>query len=393
MAVPQGAPAQTFRLIQLPEGFYQRAAERDRRPMPESERARVVARASADFSGASYYNRPGGTWEDYLTDWYGCEAVTGGPHISGGVEGVVESPTMLTPRKAGIGVTIGDATGTVQNLDALHDENRRACMHQRGWRRVTSETAEAARVEALNDAAFMDWVKGAIGSEHPVGTLESDAYARLPDNPAIAPDATPPGAPSLHVSDGGDPHAPVMLRPGEGALVLAFRRPDKGSAGQRAAIALRRYDLAAADLAASGAGDKSRSAILVESQDRAGYELQIVRLAPGYYVLDGTSTDGKPPDKSNCFGAPLIEVPAGQAVYAGDWVPYHGVKLGKGKILPDALVLVGDVERARAALAGFQPALAEGLQPMAVANGASYACLNPDIVLDRFSLAGAPAAP
>jgi hypothetical protein len=313
----------------------------------------------------------------------------------GGVEGVVESPTMLTPRKAGIGVTIGDATGTVQNIDALRDDNRRACMHQRGWRRVTQDAAGAARVEALGDAAFLDWVKGEIGSEHPAGAIESDAFARLPDNPAIAPEADPPGAPSLHLADGGDPRVPVTLRPDEGALVIAFRRPDKGSAGQRAAVALRRYDLEAADLAASGPGgkDQPRAPLLIESQDRAGYELQIVRLAPGYYVLDGTSTDGKPPDKSNCFGAPLIEVPAGRAVYAGDWVPYHGVKLGKGKILPDALVLVGDPDRARAALGRFQPALAEGLEPMAVANGASYQCLNPDIVLDHWSLAVAPQPP
>jgi hypothetical protein len=56
-------------------------------------------------------------------------------------------------------------------------------------------------------------------------------------------------------------------------------------------------------------------------------------------------------------------------------------------------VLVADLERARAALREAQPALAEALQPVAVANGARYACRDPDVVLDRWSLAGVPETP
>ena len=118
-----------------------------------------------------------------------------------------------------------------------------------------------------------------------------------------------------------------------------------------------------------------------------------MRLAAGHYVIDGTSVDGEAPAESNCFGAPLIEIPAGRAVYGGDWVPYHNVRLDKDRVLPDALVLVSRVDEAKAALRAVQPALAEALQPMAVANGARYACHDPDVVLDRWSLAGVAEAP
>src|SRR5690606_33820564 len=115
----------------------------------------------------------------------------------------------------------------------------------------------------------------------------------------------------------------------EGVLVLAFRRPDRGSAGKAAAIALRPYDLGRADLAGAGSGsDGPGAALVVTSADRqAGYELHLVRLPAGHYVIDGTAVDGEPPAESNCFGAPLVAIPAGQAVYGGDWVPYHKVAL------------------------------------------------------------------
>ena len=213
LACAQGAAAQTFRPLQLPDDFYQRAAQRDRPPLPAGERERIVGRASGDFSGASYYNRPGGTWDDYLRDWYNCEAVTNGSRIPSGLVNYVKSPSLLSPRETGVGVTIGGAIGTGDNLYAVQEANRRACIQVRGWRRVTPNAAESQRIGALSDAAFLDWVKGAIGNQNPAGTVESNAYARLPDNPAIAPDAPPPGEPSLRISGGQDPRAPLVLSP------------------------------------------------------------------------------------------------------------------------------------------------------------------------------------
>jgi hypothetical protein len=384
------AAAQEFRPLVLPDGFYERMAQRERQPVPERERARVVEQASAAFTAAAFYNRPGSTWEDYLRDWYGCEQATRGSRIPSERLSYVRSPSMLSPSHSGIGATIGGQIGRGDNLDAVHEDNRKGCLRARGWRRVTPGEAEARRVAGLSDTEFTAWAAREIGSDAPAGEVEPTGGARLPESPLIDPHGTPRGRPSLRLS-GDDP---LALAPGEGALVIAFRRPDRGSAGKPAAITLRRYDIARADLAASADGGEDGAAITVAGADRqAGYELHVVPLAAGTYVIDGTSVDGEAPAESNCFGAPLIEIPAGRAVYGGDWVPYHNVALGKGKILPDALVLVSRVDEAKAALRGTQPALAEALVPMAVANGAKYACRDPDVVLDRWSLAGVAEAP
>lgn len=374
------AAAQEFRPLALPAGFYERMAEREGQAIPERERARAVEQASAAFTGAGFYNRPGSSWDDYLRDWYNCEQVTKGSRIPNERLRYVRSPSMMSPSHSGIGATIGGQLGRGDNLDAIHEGNRKGCLRARGWRRVTPDAAEAQRIAGLGDAEFLAWAAREIGSDSPTGTVEPSGGPRLPESPLIDPGAAPRGAPSVRLA-----RAPAA---GEGLLVLAFRRPDRGSAGKSAAIALRRYDVDRADLAPDG------DATMIATADRqAGYELHVVPLAAGTYVIDGTSVDGAAPAESNCFGAPLLEIPAGQAVYAGDWVPYHKVNLGKGQVLPDALVLVSRLDDAKAALHGAQPALAEALQPVAVANGARYECRDPDLVLDRWSLAGVPEAP
>lgn len=389
LGVSQGAAAEQFPLLELPPGFRDKIAERERQALPERDRERIVREASAALTAASHFNRPGASWEDYLRDWYNCKQTTNGSRIPGGKVTYVYSPSMLSPRQSGIGAVIGGAIGQGENRDALHEANRDACLQGRGWRRVTLDAVEVQRVEGLSDGAYVEWMGRQIGSENPAGDVERNGHASLPENPAINPDAPPPGEPTLHLQGGGAGSAQVALQPGEGALVLAFRRPDSGSKGQAATIVLRRYDLDNADLATPMPGqDEQKLSVVIENADRrAGYELQIVPLPAGHYVIDGTAVDGNRPAKSNCFGAPLIEIPAGSAVYGGDWIPYHGVKLGKGKVLPDALMLFSDLERAKSALARFQPELAEQLTPMAVANGASYSCTDPDIVLDRWALA------
>src|SRR5690606_32782288 len=117
------------------------------------------------------------------------------------------------------------------------------------WRRVVPSEQEAKRIDAMSDAQFADWVARAIGSTAPAGKVETLGRAFLPAHPSIDPDAPPQGKTRVYVDEATEPDDHLSLAPGEGALVLAFRRPDRGSAGQRAAIVLRRYDLAQADLA------------------------------------------------------------------------------------------------------------------------------------------------
>ena len=393
LAWTQGAAAQDFRVLDLPQGFHQKAVERQSMELPQSERGRVVNAASGDFSASAYFNRPGGTWEDYLADWYGCELITRGSRIPGGRVSYVYSPTMTSPRETGIGMVIGGAVGQGQNLDQLREANRRTCMRVRGWRRVVPTNADAQRLAAMGDSEFVRWIAQAIGEASPQGQVETLGHALLPAHPAINPDGPVDGRRKIYVDGNSGYDGTLALGPREGALVLAIRRPDKGSQGQRAAIVLRRYDLDMADLATLPAnrGDEDRYFSIIESKDRrADYELHVVRLAPGTYVIDGTSVDGKAPPESNCFGAPLIEIPAGKPVYGGDWVPYRGVKLERGRVLPDAMVMVPHFEEAKSVLARHQPQLAAELAPMAVANGAIYSCTDPNIVLSRWSLSNVP---
>src|SRR5690554_1245608 len=102
MALAPGAAAQDFRVLDLPEDFHDRAAAGQSMELPLSERGRVVNAASADFSASSYFNRPGGSWDDYLADWYGCEQITRGSRIPGGRVSYVYSPSMTSPRETGI---------------------------------------------------------------------------------------------------------------------------------------------------------------------------------------------------------------------------------------------------------------------------------------------------
>lgn len=393
MALAPGAAAQDFRVLDLPEDFHDRAAAGQSMELPLSERGRVVNAASADFSASSYFNRPGGSWDDYLADWYGCEQITRGSRIPGGRVSYVYSPSMTSPRETGIGTVIGGAIGRGENLDQLREANWRTCMRARGWRRVVPSEPDAQRLAAMGDAQFAQWIAQAIGDASPPGEVETIGRALLPAHPSIDPDGAVRGRKKVYLHGDSAANERLALGPREGTLVLAIRRPDKGSAGQRAAIVLRRYDLDTADLAtlpANGRSDNRYFAVIESRDRRAGYELHVVPLAPGTYVIDGTSVDGKAPAESNCFGAPLIEIPAGKSVYGGDWVPYRGVKLQGRQVLPDAMVMVPHFEEARSLLAAHQPGLAAALEPMAVANGAVYSCTDPNIVLGRWSLANVP---
>jgi hypothetical protein len=77
---------------------------------------------------------------------------------------------------------------------------------------------------------------------------------------------------------------------------------------------------------------------------------------------------------TNCFGAPVITVPAGKAVYAGDWFPLMDVQLSTGQKLWGAVGWKPHLDRAREGLATFQPALAATMEAAEVRNGATYAC-------------------
>src|SRR5690606_14893067 len=122
------AGAQAFRPLALPEGFAERIAARERIAIPADARAEVVERASAAFTAEAHYNRPGASWDEYLQDWHHCAEATRGSRIPNQRLSYLRSPSRLSPRESGIGATIGGHIGRGDNLDELHEENRKGCL-------------------------------------------------------------------------------------------------------------------------------------------------------------------------------------------------------------------------------------------------------------------------
>ena len=380
-----GAVAQErFARIDLPAGFAERPANFDDPAMPREDAYAVSRSLARETSAEGYWNRPGATWGALMQDWYACTVIAAVSLDDRGRYTYAESPTLVSPMERGIGTTIG-GYGT-RASDALPRVNRETCLRVRGWRWATPTSEQAREIRAVSLDPGSDWWNDEVGSETPIGALAGSATTRLPDDPALQPDG-PVGGNRAVEANGAARN--LRLGAGKGVLVMAFRRPDSGSRRQRAAIALKRYELDVRQLTSlvpEKAGGGSDSVLLRSGNRNLDYEVHAIVVDAGIYVIDGTSVNGELPTETNCFGAPMIEVPAGGAVYAGDWVPYFDVALAGGGRGPDALVMTFQIDDARATLATEAPRLAEALQPAALANGATYMCADAEAEMGRFTL-------
>lgn len=205
-----------------------------------------------------------------------------------------------------------------------------------------------------------------------------------------------PAAAQLRAEKRADLTVPVVLAPGQAAIVVGFRRPDTMSVGKSGVFAFGRYDLAARDLileprSAKKAGDTNTYSVLVRSVDKKlALELEVMLVSPGDYVATGGMPGpGAQIVNTFCLGAPAFHVAAGDIVYFGDVTPYLGVKLATGT-RTFAMAYSANLEAARAALSG-QPALAAALKPAALSNGATYACYGQ--AMTAYAVPGAPWLP
>jgi hypothetical protein len=172
---------------------------------------------------------------------------------------------------------------------------------------------------------------------------------------------------------------PVVLAPGQAAIVVGFRRPDAASLGKSGQLAFARYDLGRRDLVPVPAGAKAGPtgttyAVRAMSGDRnQALEHVVMLVSPGDYVLIG-ATPGAVPAVGNsfCFGAPTFRVSAGETVYFGDITPYIGVPLADGS-RGNAMAWSDHPDDARTALEN-QPALARGFKPAGLRNAATFRC-------------------
>jgi hypothetical protein len=308
------------------------------------------------------------------------------------------NPAVVSPLAAGIGAGLGGLIAGAIAEGQQRRANRRACLLIRGWRLIEVPGSEATRVRAMTDAdrsAYFNTIVGATMLPPGVGVTERTAFT-LPADAEIHLDAPVQVPGAVFLGRRVDPAVPLTLAPNEGALVLAFRRPDAGSAGRTGEVQFARYDLAQRDLIYQPRdwrrrGDTTTYRMAVISSDRrAPLEVHVLKVTPGDYVITGHVPGVVPVTNSFCFGAPTFHVGAGEVVYVGDFIPFMNHRLSTGERLTQ-VAYTSHIEDARRTLAVHQPMLAEGLRPATLRNRATYACAA--ITMDRWDIPGVEALP
>jgi hypothetical protein len=194
----------------------------------------------------------------------------------------------------------------------------------------------------------------------------------------LAAAAAAPAHAQLRVTKAADLTLPVALEPGQGAILVAFRRPDSMSLGKSGVFAFARYDLENRDLVyqpkgAKKAGDTTTYWVEVASSaKKSEVEYHLMVVSAGDYVLYGATPGVKQVMSTFCFGSPTFSVRPGEVVYFGDITPYTNAKLADGRKTP-AMAYSANPEAAKAALAK-QAALLAAFRPAELRNQATYSC-------------------
>ncbi len=263
----------------------------------------------------------------------------------------------------------------------------------RGWRLVELPPAETARVAALSDQdrdAYFDTI---VGAREVPGKVSERKDFFFPRDPTFRPDTPLTTAGTVWLGKKVDPRQPLVLAPQEAAVVLGFRRVEPEAAGKSGAVTLLRYDPSRRDALYrpkdwKKSGDTTTYSLDVSSRDKkAVYEVQLLRITPGDYVINSTRAGKTPVASTNCFGAPTFHVGAGEVVYLGDFTPYVGVKLIDGNKFT-GLGHAMHADDARRTLAGYQPQAAAAMRPAQWRNNATYSCAG--VEMTRWDMDGVP---
>jgi hypothetical protein len=360
-------------------------------PAQTADRQEDVAKeAAADLRGNRFYNKPGATRAQFNADWQKCRLIARGASPPSGTVRYDFSADASAQPQWGVGdrfiamVFVGISEGERRRL------NRGTCLLVKGWRRIELPVAQGKRIAAMNDAERSAYFDSIVGAEQVEGAVtERTSFAPAPD-PALAFD-TPAGAPRTIVLDGAaGAAAPIQLAAGEGAVVLSFRRPVTASNGRAARIDFARYDLISRDLIypprnwKKADGGTTYAARVQSADPKAPYEVHVLRLSPGDYVLTSYEIGPGMAFGDFCLGAPTFHVGEGETVYLGDFVPLWATRLSTGKRIM-ALAWAPRLEETRAALTVAQPALATALKPAALHDRATYGC-TPMVGVDRWDL-------
>jgi hypothetical protein len=379
------ARAQSYNEVPIPGGRIAGPPVPQNPVTSEEDGGEVALAAGRDLTGRRYYNKPGASLSEYYADWQVCRLIARGSVVDiAGMTYVSTAPPLV----AGAGGALGSAVGSAMKVAEVRDANREACMLIKGWRIVRPSVGVGANITTLAGAKREAYLARLIGEPEPKGKIVGEWNDNtLQPDPALHLDAPVAGRATLSLGEGRDAALPIELKDNEAAIVLAFVRPDDGSAGRSASLRLLRYDPAAGDVY----GPASSGAVAVEivGEDRhAAYEIHVAIVKGGHYVIDNVTVANENPGETFCFGAPVVEVPVGKISYLGDWIPLKDIKLSTGERLDYALAFTDRLERTRQALAQFQPQAAEALQQATMANGATYSCSG--VKMTKWSVAAFP---
>lgn len=345
-------------------------------PVVDDTPEEIAKDASRDLKDNRFYNKPGATRADYDKDWQECRLIARGSRTPAGsvtyYDPSLYNPA-ISPMAGAIGSGIGAAIGAAIIEGQQRRANRRSCLLIRGWRLVELPSDETARIAALADAEKDAYFNRIVGATDVTGDITSvTSFERKFETPVPA-----AGPAQFFAGKKIDPKAPITLGDDEAAVVVAFRRSAE-SGNQHGIMSFKRFDADKGDLVFQPRdwkkkGDKTVYSADVTSADKTSpYELHIVRLTPGSYVIDFDGLGKMNLGTTYCFGAPMFTVKAGEIAYLTDILPVN-MKKPDGKRVIE-LGLVRDTAAARAGLATFQPALAERLSEAPLKNRATYSC-------------------
>jgi len=356
----------------------------------------IAKDAARDLKDNRFYNKPGATRAQYDADWQECRLIARGSQLPRGTS-TYYNPMMynpsISPLAAGVGGGIGAAIAAAIAEGAARRENRKRCLLIRGWRMVKLPQDKAQAIAAMSDEAKEAYFNTIVGAAEVSGEIEKkDSFTPLED-PALTVGAglASPATLWLHK----DPAKAVMpvLGADQGAVVVAFNRNNPAAKDRFGRLELYRYDAAKGDLQYQPRdwkkkGDLTTYVVPIPAGDRrAGYELRVIPVTAGDYVLGGwTVGTNTPPASSYCFGAPTFSVKAGEYVYLADATPVMGAQLADGS-KTSTMVLTRHHAQAQAELAKLRPELAGKLTEATIRDRASYSCAS--VTMDRYDWPGA----
>ena len=229
------------------------AAQANAQPAPSSNDTpeEIAKDAARDLKDNRFYNKPGATRAQYDADWQECRLIARGSKIINGnttyYNPALYNPS-ISPLAAGVGGGIGAAIGAAIAEGIQRRENRKRCLMIQGWRMVKLPDGRAAAVAAMSDVDKQAYFNRIVGAETVEGDIESRDHFGPPEDAAltIAPALAGPATLFVH-KDPAKAKLPA-LEPGQGAIVIAFRRNGGAAAGRSGMVQLFRYDRENGDL-------------------------------------------------------------------------------------------------------------------------------------------------